>query len=228
MEIRILGNREDLAESLSDQIEAELRMAIELNGKASLAVSGGSTPVLFFKTLSKRDLDWDKVTITLVDERWVDDSVDRSNAKLVKDFLLKNLASAASFQPLYQPNMEPEAAIDTIEKALKPLLPFDAMVLGMGEDGHTASFFPTGDKLDEATDLNTKSIISTMRADAAGEVRVTLTLPVILATKFLAVHLEGGRKQQVMGEALNDGPANDLPIRHVLRNFNDVELFWSA
>ncbi|MBL4696557.1 MAG: 6-phosphogluconolactonase [Rhizobiaceae bacterium] len=228
MEIHVMENRELLAKSLTDQIEAELRLAIELKGKASLAVSGGSTPVLFFKTLSQRPLDWEKITITLVDERWVDDSEDRSNAKLVKDFLLQNLAAVAKFQPLYQPGMEAEAAIATIEAAIEPLLPFDALVLGMGEDGHTASFFPNGDKLEAATDLNTKATISTMRAQAAGEVRVTLTLPAILSANFLAIHLEGGKKQQVMAKALIEGPANELPIRHVLRNYQDVELFWST
>ncbi|MFK5980289.1 MAG: 6-phosphogluconolactonase [Rhizobiaceae bacterium] len=229
MEIHALENREILANKLADQIEAELKIGLGLNGKASIAVSGGSTPVSFFKALSKRDLDWSNITITLVDERWVDDSEDRSNAKLVKDFLLKNNAAAAKFQPLFQEGMEPEEAVATIEEAIKPLLPFDAVVLGMGEDGHTASFFPSGDKLETATDLNTKNIISTMRASAAGEVRVTLTLPPILATNFLAIHLEGGKKQQVMGRALDESePVNDLPIRHILRNYKDVELFWSA
>lgn len=228
MEINTFENRELLATALADQIAKELEMALGLNGKASLAVSGGSTPVSFFKELSKRDLDWANVTITLVDERWVNDTEDRSNAKLVKDFLLKNKAAAAKFQPLYQEGMEPEEAVATIEEAIIPLLPFDALVLGMGEDGHTASFFPSGDKLEAATDINTNNIISTMRASAAGEVRVTLTLPPILITNFLAVHLEGGKKQEVMGRALNmSEPANELPIRHVLRNYKDVELFWS-
>ncbi|MBL4892433.1 MAG: 6-phosphogluconolactonase [Rhizobiaceae bacterium] len=228
MEINVFDDREMLANALADQIAGELKMGLGLNGKASLAVSGGSTPVLFFKTSSKRDLDWANVTITLVDERWVDDSQDRSNAKLVKDFLLKNKAAAANFQPLYQEGMEPEEAIATIEEAVIPLLPFDAVVLGMGEDGHTASFFPSGDKLEAATDINANAIISTMQAKAAGEVRVTLTLAAILIANFLAVHLEGGKKQQVMERAMDGSePASDLPIRHILRNYKDVELFWS-
>lgn len=228
MEIHVLENRELLATKLAEQIAGELRMGLGLNGKASLAVSGGSTPVLFFKILSKQDLDWANVTVTLVDERWVDDSEDRSNAKLVKDFLLKNNAAAAKFQPLYQEGMEPEEAVATIEEAIIPLLPFDAVVLGMGEDGHTASFFPSGDKLEAATDINANAIISTMQAKAAGEVRVTLTLPAILISNFVAVHLEGGKKQKVMERAMDgDGPVNELPIRHILRNYKDVELFWS-
>lgn len=228
MEIHALDDRATLANRLSDQIEAELRLALKLNGKASLAVSGGSTPVLFFKTLSKRDIDWKNVTVTLVDERWVDDKEDRSNAKLVKDFLLQNKAADAKFLPLFKEGMEPDEALPTITADIQPLLPFDAVVLGMGEDGHTASFFPSGDKLDEATDLSTSAIVSTMKAQAAGEARITLTLPPILNASFLAIHLEGGKKQQVMGEALGEGPANDLPIRHVLRNCQDVELFWST
>lgn len=227
MEIHAWVDRDTLAERLSNQIETELRLALELEGKASLAVSGGSTPVLFFKTLSKRQLDWSNVTITLVDERWVDDTEDRSNAKLVKDFLLQNEAAKAKFLPLYREGMDPDEAIDTIGADILPLLPFDALVLGMGTDGHTASFFPTGDKLDEATDLEGDAVVCTMRADAAGEARITLTLPAILTASFLAVHLEGGKKQQVMGQALSDGPANELPIRHVLRNYPDIELHWT-
>lgn len=227
MEIYALIDRETLASRLCDQIEAELRTGLGLNGRASLAVSGGSTPVLFFKTLSKRDLDWENITITLVDERWVDDNEDRSNAKLVKDFLLQNNAAKANFLPLFREGLEPDAALGTIEADLKPLLPFDALVLGMGTDGHTASFFPGGDNLDAATDPNGDAIVCTMRAQAAAEARITLTLPVILAANFVAIHLEGGKKQQVMQQALGDGEANELPIRHVLRNYSDVELFWS-
>ena len=108
-----------LAAGLADAVASALSAAIARSGEATLAVSGGSTPKAFFEALSTRDLDWDKVKITLVDERFVPEDNPRSNHLLVKTHLLKNAAEAAEFVPLYRP----EATIEVAAKTASGIVP---------------------------------------------------------------------------------------------------------
>lgn len=209
---------EDLAEGLATRIARQLRWGIKHNGVASLAVSGGSTPKKFFRALSEKELEWDKVTITLVDERWVPASSSRSNAGLVKKNLLRAAAKAATFVSLYARGDEPEDGLEAVTRNLNEVpMPFDALVLGMGLDGHTASFFPGGDNLKAAIDPNNEDLVIPMRAGGAGEARITLTLPVIAAAQLVVLHLEGDDKMKALHKALKKGPATTYPIRAVLR-----------
>ena len=110
---RTFNNKQLLADALSEAIATDLRAALAARGVASIAVSGGSTPKLLFRTLSARgDVSWDKVTVTLVDERWVDETSERSNARLVRADLLQGRASAATFVPLYQGGALPVSSPD--------------------------------------------------------------------------------------------------------------------
>lgn len=212
---RIFPAREALAESLAHDVAEELMRAIEAKGKATLAVSGGTTPKTFFAKLSQIDLPWHRVTVTLVDERQVPETSERSNAKLVRETLLVDRAAAAKFVPL----------IDTDAAAALP--PFDVTVLGMGADGHTASFFPGGDRLAEAMNSNTQDRIIAMTAPGAGEPRLTFTLPVIEATGRLKLHIEGAEKKDVLARALADGPTAEMPVRAVLRSPTPMTLYWA-
>ncbi len=216
-----------LAEALAGRVCHALESGINKRGKAILAVSGGSTPKVFFKALGTRSVDWEKVVVTLVDERWVEADDERSNARLVRENLLKNRASKAAFFPLYRAG-KIDQAIGHLEKDLQALpLPFDAVILGMGVDGHTASFFPGGDNLDAAVDSNGKNLVSTMRAGGAGEPRVTFTLPVLVESGFLALHIEGADKLDVLKQASGDGDANAMPVRHILRATEKLEVYWA-
>jgi 6-phosphogluconolactonase len=211
---RIFEARETLAENLARDVAEELARAIEAKGRATLAVSGGTTPKLFFEKLSEMDIAWPRVSVTLVDERQVPETSERSNARLVRMHLLKNRAAAAAFIPLAG---NPEA-----EKAP----PFDVAVLGMGSDGHTASFFPGGDRLKEALDPASGKRLIEMTAPGAGEPRLTFTLPMLEQAGRLALHIEGAEKQQVLRKALAEGPAEDMPVRAVLRSQAPVTLYW--
>ncbi len=207
-------NREDLAKALADRVARGLSRAISRQGSAVLAVSGGTTPALFFDYLSKEEITWDKVSVTLVDERQVDESSPRSNAKLVKQNLLRNHAASARFIPLFQNQSEAEK------------LMIDVVVLGMGEDAHTASFFPGGDRLNEAFDKNTTAKIISMQAPAAGEPRLTFTLPALLNAKVLCLHVEGQKKNDVLATAMAGTDIMGMPIRAVLNADNPLEIFW--
>lgn len=211
-------NSLDLANQLAKAVAQDLRADIELKGQASLAVSGGSTPKSFFQILANVEhLDWEKIAITLVDERWVDATSERSNARLVKEILMQGEAAKARFLPLFSGGEEPDKkAVAKINASLLAHLPmpFSAVILGMGNDGHTASFFPKGDTLDEA--LSGTGPALAIHAPGAGEARITLTLPTLLQTKSLYLHIEGAQKRQTLEVALAGGKIEQMPVRAVL------------
>lgn len=205
-----------VAQALAQAVADDLRAALALRGQAAVALSGGTTPRRFLQALSGQALDWANVTVTLVDERWVDEGHERSNARLVKDYLLQDAAASARFVPLYRAAATPEEALSEVASALPASL--DVAVLGMGGDGHTASFFPGGDRLAEAMDPDTDATVLPMRAPGAGEPRITLTLPVLRDAGRLYLHIEGAEKRQVLQQALSgQGAGAGYPIRGVLQ-----------
>lgn len=227
IERRSFADKPTLAKELAEAVADRIRLAIAERGEASIAVSGGSTPAKFFQALGKtKDIDWSKVVVTLVDERWVDETSDRSNAMLVNEKMLQGPAATARFFPLYSGGEEPTLEAIARTNALLAGLPrpFAAVILGMGSDGHTASFFPGGDTLAEA--LASPGPALALRAPGAGEPRITLTLPYLLDTEGLYLHIEGQEKAAVLDTALGDGPIEDLPIRAVLRSGQAVTIYW--
>jgi 6-phosphogluconolactonase len=169
------------------------------------------------------------VQVTLVDERWVPESDKRSNAQLVKSLLLQHAASAAQFVPLYTGAPTPEAGLaDAVARIDALPLPFDAVVLGMGDDGHTASFFPGGDHLAEALDLNGHASVLPMHAPDAGEPRITLSLPTLLNTRALYLLVTGAKKRDILADVrLGLGTAQNYPVQAVLTQQRvPVAVYW--
>ena len=210
----IFATRDELAEGLARDVAAALAAILARKGQAVLAVSGGTTPALFFAHLSQAGIDWARVTVTLVDERQVPEGSPRSNAVLVRNTLLVNAAASARFVPLFR--NEAKAAV----------LPLDVVVLGMGLDGHTASFFPGGDTLATAIDPHTDQSLIVLSAPASGEARITFTLPKLLAASTLCLHIEGEEKLRVLEEALSGDNAHAMPIRAVLASAQPLSLYW--
>ncbi|UOV03919.1 6-phosphogluconolactonase [Pseudoxanthomonas sp. F37] len=205
-----------VAQALAQAVADDLRAALALRGEASVALSGGTTPRRFLQALSRQPMDWANVTVTLVDERWVDERHERSNARLVKEHLLQEAAAGARFVPLYRPAASPDLVLADVTAALPATL--DVAVLGMGGDGHTASFFPGGDRLAEAMDPDAPERVLPMLAPGAGEPRITLTLPVLRQAGRLYLHIEGGEKRQVLQQALSgQGAGAGYPIRALLQ-----------
>jgi 6-phosphogluconolactonase len=219
----------ELANALADEVAARLSAAVTARGAASIAVSGGTTPKAFFQALSNRDIAWERVTITLVDERFVPADNPRSNHLLVDANLLQNKAKAARFVPLYQPaaSVEQAAKLATAKSA-EIGIPFDVVILGMGGDGHTASFFPGGTNLAVALDPATPRGVITMDAEGAGEPRLTYTFSSLQDAGFLVLHIEGEGKKDVLAKAEGSGDEADMPIRAVLRRAaSPVEIYWA-
>ncbi len=220
------ASRQALADTLAAAIADRLAAGIAARGQASLAVSGGTTPALLFAALATTAIDWARVTITLVDERFVEPTSPRSNEGLVRRALLQGPARAATFVPLYRHAPDAADAVRESDAALGALSwPLDVVVLGMGTDGHTASFFPDAPDLARLLDPSAPNILHLVTAPSAGEPRLTLTLPCIASARFIALHIEGAEKRDVLARVL-DGAAR--PIGAVLKAAaRPVEIYWA-
>lgn len=221
------GTRDELAAGLAAKVADTLKAAIISRGTAFLAVSGGTTPGRFFAALSKQVLDWSKVTVTLVDERFVPESSPRSNAALAKASLLQNEAAGARFAPLFHEAASVEEGADLADIKLRSLpWPLDAAILGMGADGHTASFFPDAQGLEALLDPASSRLVMAVHSESAGEPRLTLTLPALVNAGLVVVHIEGAEKRDVIEAAF--AAEKPLPIRTVLDQApRAAEIYWA-
>ena len=210
----------ELAESLADLIINKLSAAIESNGEASLVLSGGSTPKPLFEALRTRDLQWNKVTVTLADERWVAESDADSNAAFVKNTLLTDKAAAARFVGLYKDGAQPHQGVSSIHDQLQAVpQPFTVVVLGMGGDGHTASLFPGAKGTQEAM-RETQSLVSIVEPETVPQARITLTLAALMNTDCQLLHITGAEKRSLVDEVLADPKASNYPIAKFLNPDN--------
>jgi 6-phosphogluconolactonase len=216
MKLEVYPDREMLMLGLANTIAGQLADFLRRDGKATLSVPGGTTPGPIFDTLSGVDLDWANVAVVLNDERWVPEASDRSNTRLVRQRLIRGRAAQARLVPLYLPAERPEDVLDALEDGLRPVLPISVLLLGMGTDMHTASLFPGADRLDEALSASAPLVLP-MRAEAAGEPRITLTAPVLRGAFHTHILITGPEKREAL-ERAQTLPPLDAPVRAVLDN----------
>jgi len=221
-------NAEQIANKLASAVEQNLSETIGAHGRASLVVSGGSTPVPFFKQLSQAPINWAAVDVTLADERWVPEDHDDSNARFVKEHFLTGSASAARFFSLYR-DANPNLAVGEVQRALGEMtLPFSVVVLGMGADGHTASLFPETDGLDAALDLNNRSMLAVLQPATVPQLRITLTRAALLQSRFRYLHITGEEKRNVLTDALDQDGKNPPPIASFFeKHLPPISVYWS-
>ncbi len=220
------ADRAELNVAVADNLEANISSALKGNGNANLMLSGGSTPIQAYRELSRRDLDWDNIKVGLVDDRWVPPSHANSNEGMVRRELpslpRNNLIS------MWGNTESPFDAIDEIEKRYKKFFRLDVVVLGMGLDGHTASWFPNAKGLDVALDLYGQSSIAGIDAtgsEVAGDtpLRMTLTLSAVAKAKQVILLIYGQEKREVLESAMSsDEVSLKLPISHAIRALGDV------
>jgi len=220
---------EQLTDTLSSVIAKNLSEAIATTGKASLIVSGGSTPKPLFEKLRTFDIAWEKVRVSLCDERWVAPSHEDSNEKLVKTHLLVDKAAKAEFVSMYSAGKEAaDAELTCKEQIQAKLLPFSVMILGMGGDAHTASLFPNNVKLDDGFDLSSDALCIAIKPSDAPHMRMSLTRAAILSSEHLYLHFEGESKQKVFQEAMGGDDMHAMPIRSILhQDKKDVEVYYA-
>lgn len=218
--INTYNSHSALVAALGQQIIRCLQEAIQKEGQASIAFSGGSTPKPLLQYLSQQNMDWSKVQITLVDERCVDQSHSRSNTKLIHECLIDLLPVKPQFFPIH-PISEHSF------KGFKQ--PLDICILGMGSDGHTASFFPDVDNLSDMLNKKNQSMLMQTESASSLEPRVTWNLPTLLSAKYLALHITGETKEQVLQKAYSDRDQTVLPIASVLhQSESPLHIFYSA
>ena len=228
---QVFDSAATLANALAKSVADDLRRGLGARATALLALSGGTTPREFLRALSQQVLDWSRVTVTLVDERWVAADDARSNARLLRENLLQNHAAAALFVPLYCDAPDPETGLPRIAARIAALpMPFDAVVLGLGEDGHTASFFPDGDHLAQALDPHATTQVIAMRSPDAGEPRITLSMLTLLDARTVYLHIQGDKKRAVFaGVVAAQGALVASPMRVVLDHAKSpIQVFWCA
>ncbi len=228
MQLHQYSDTTALNQDFALQLTSILTEAIASRGQAYLVVSGGRTPTALFNTLSQADLAWDKVTVLLADERFVPaDSAD-SNERLVKANLLKGHAAAAHFISLYAAAATAELAIANILPRLESLPTFDAVILGMGEDGHTASLFPCSSELSAGLAADAPAVLA-VNPTTAPHQRVSLSLPRLLNSRQLFLHLVGPGKLEVLNKAQAATDVSSMPIRAILQQPDvDVAVMYAT
>ncbi len=222
MEFHEYPDREMMMLRLAQRISSELGESLRANGRATLSVPGGATPGPVFDTLSGVDMDWSQVCVVLNDERWVAEGNPRSNTRLLRERLLRAKAAPAKLIPLRADTPTPEEALDGLINGLVPHLPISVLLLGMGEDMHTASLFPGADNLEAALATDAPPLMA-MRAEAAGEPRITLTAPVLRAALRVHVLITGAAKRAAIERAAKLSP-REAPIACVL---DQAQVHWA-
>lgn len=224
VDLHSFDSREALSDKLSKLIQIQLSDAIDQSGKANLAVSGGSTPVELFRQLSQSNIDWQNVTISLVDDRWLEPGHKDSNEKLVHENLLQNAAQHAQFTGFWQSNLNAEEAVNQYNQQLAINdSDLTVTILGMGNDGHTASLFPCSAELDDA--LNSERNAEVTHPTTANYTRVTLTPKRLLNSQLRILHLHGQDKLETLAKALASNNPKEMPISLFLQN--PLSIYWA-
>lgn len=223
---------DELAQHLAATIAGQLRDAIAARGHAMLAVSGGKSPIALFQQLRSQPLDWARVTMLLVDERCLPHDHSDSNTALVREHLLQDAAAAASFMTLFDsvPDRLDDDALNALTASANKRLsalpwPLDVAVLGMGEDGHTASLFPAARGLETA--LVSTAPVAWVRPTTAPHARLTLTLTTLRAARQLHLSISGETKRAVYQQAL-EAATPALPVSLVLHQSTAPVSVWIA
>ena len=217
---------EQLAQALAVRVADALRQAIASRGQATLVVSGGRSPVPFFEALAQQPLAWAQVLVSLADERWVPVNHAGSNEALVRRHLLRGPAAEARFLSLYQVAGNLEQAAELADEAVAELAPIDVLVLGMGDDGHTASLFPHSPNLHQALQPDCARRVLPMLAPSEPAQRLTLTLPVLASARLPLLAIQGQAKLNTLSAALLPGETAQLPIRAFLNS--PLEIHWCS
>lgn len=216
-----------LVDALAPDIAHRLSQAVHQRGQASLVVSGGRTPVPLFEALAAQNAPWSSISVTLADERWVPTDSADSNERLVRKHLLRGPAADARFVGLYNGADTPANGEAACADALADLpRPFDVVILGMGDDGHTASLFPGSPELEAA--LASNRPCAAVTADKAPRERMTLTPAALLDSRRIIVHIAGADKWTMLQTAATPGAIEQYPVRAVLHQDQvPVQVHWS-
>lgn len=232
IQARQFDNREAMFDALYQVFIEDIEEALQRRGSASLLLSGGSTPTPLYRRLSQAAVDWGKIHVALVDERWVDAADDASNERLLAETLLVNQAAAARFTGMKNSAASPFDAVDACNLKYAELpLPHSICLLGMGPDGHTASLFPQAQGLSEA--FAAEQHCAPIRAHQSAVTgtlveRMTMTPWSILQSERLILLITGSDKWEVLQQATACDDAALMPISRFIDTATPLEVYWAA
>ena len=220
-------DRTQIGRDLSQYLTDELQRVLVHNQRASLALSGGRTPIPLLQALAQEPLPWHNIEIILTDERWVNEDHSDSNAALVKHYLLQGPASSACFIPLKNQatsaNIGQQACHHALQQMKRPL---DLLLLGMGNDGHTASLFPCCPELAAAMDPTNPQLCLATRPTTAIHNRINLTYTMLTQARQRILHICGDDKLATLAQAMTIRNAKKMPIFAFLQR--PLSIYWSA
>ena len=223
----IFDSREQASDAAAERIAAALVRRLDAQGKASIVVSGGTSPAGVFAELAQTGLAWPGVHIVLSDERWVPPDHEDSNERLVRETLLKGAAHDAKLLPVYRQGATIEERCAEINEELRQApFPFACALLGMGEDGHFASLFPDAENLREGLDVDSRQLCIPVRTAASPHPRVSLTLSALSRSDEIVLLFFGNAKRDVYEAARTS--TNGTPVSHLLRQKRaPVHVYWA-
>ena len=213
-----------LAEGLAKAVAAQLNEAIAQQGVATLVVSGGRSPVAFFQRLVQQPIEWSKVVVSLADERWVPVEHADSNAGLLKKHLLQGPAAKARFVSLYHVAPTLDEAAEQADRVLAELPAIDVLILGMGDDGHTASLFPSSPNLCAALNSENPRRCWPMLAPTVPHQRLSMSRSLLASARHIVLSIQGQAKLNTLNDALAGDDVAALPIRAFLQP--TLEIYW--
>jgi 6-phosphogluconolactonase len=228
--LRRFADEEAVTAALATEIVASVEDAQRVGRNASLVVSGGRSPAALFDKLARTEFDWSRIWVGLADERWVDPRGNDSNEHLVRTRLLRESAAKANFVGLKNDAATPAAGAAASWQSMAHMpRPFDYVVLGMGEDGHTASLFPKSPGLAKALDARQAPGCVAMTAPVEPSARLSLNLSALLNARHVALLLIGSDKWNTFDRARKAGPVEDMPVRALLRQQQvPVTVYWAS
>lgn len=228
--IQTFSRGADWAAACTARLTGALADAVAANGRATFAGSGGSTPGPIYRVMAQADLDWSRVAVTLIDERYVPESDDQSNARLLKQTLLTGRAASARFVPLYHPAVTVDRAAAMATVALRAERRLDAVLLGMGEDGHICSMFPESPTLKTLLSPGLNPAVLGVPAGREGMApsieRLSINLPCLMQAGRVVLALTGTRKRAVFEQQATGDPAV-TPIAALIAHKVPLEVLWT-
>ncbi|QXH50517.1 6-phosphogluconolactonase [Pseudomonas fakonensis] len=219
-----LADGPTLAATLAADVAGRLRQAIASKGQACVVLSGGRSPVPFLEKLAGEALDWSKVTVSLADERWVPVEHPDSNAGLLARHLFRGAAAKARFIGLYHSAASLGIAAEQADEALAALPPIDVLVLGMGDDGHTASLFPASPNLLEGLNPSSKRRCLPLLAPSVPRQRLSMTRALLASAGLTLLSVQGAGKLATLRAALAGNDLTEMPIRAFLHD--PLSIYW--